>query len=744
MAKPKLVSFVLSGGVGSRLWPLSREDNPKQFLDLGGGSLLVRTVERLAARPDTATSINIIASDRHAARIAQDLAAFDLAGGRLILEPSARNTASAVAIATLDTMTRYGDEFVLVVPSDHEIGPVNEFWRTVESGLSACADRIMLFGVRPTRPETGYGYVETEADDAGSLRVSRFIEKPERVLAAEFVKSDQFFWNTGIFLFRASVMQQAFANLAPDVWQAADSAYRATTVNETGCFLDAASYAAVRSVSLDYAIMEKASNLMLTPATFTWSDVGSWKALLQVSSTDSRGNAISGDVVALDCRNSYIRADGQLVSVIGLDEIAVVATPDATFVAPVSRSEQVRALVAQLEEAGRLETRYTPAPDKPLVAGAWRERVNHWLFEQALPFWSTNGVDHIHGGFFEALDFRGAPVEGKKRTRTIARQIYAFAVAKLRGWGGQADALVNHGLDFLNARGRSSRGGWVHSFGDDGSPDDGVEDAYDHACVLLALAFAHASGHPDARRLGDETLLFIDNYLTDPSGGLKETPGETGVRRSNPHMHMLEALLAWNRVTGNPENLERAGAIVDRFKRHFFDHETWTVGEHFDADWRPRNGQEGEWTEPGHHFEWAALLVDYAERSGERPLFGYARKIYASAIANGLNRATGLAFGAVSREATPLDSLSRSWPQAEAVKAALALDRAGGPDLKPEIEQRVARLFRWHIDPAPPGLWIDRIDQRGASRAASAPASILYHLVTALTQYLDATKPERL
>jgi mannose/cellobiose epimerase-like protein (N-acyl-D-glucosamine 2-epimerase family) len=207
-------------------------------------------------------------------------------------------------------------------------------------------------------------------------------------------------------------------------------------------------------------------------------------------------------------------------------------------------------------------------------------------------------------------------------------------------------------------------------------------------------------------------------------------------------MHLLEAFMAWYDATGDRTYLRRAARIVDLFRSHFFDVESWTLGEYFDAAWKPAAGERGTWTEPGHHFEWASLLVDFAGRSGQDDLNGFARKLYASAIANGLNRATGLAYGAVSREGLPLDGQSRSWPQTEAVKAAIALDHTGGPDMKPEIEERVGRLFRWHIDPAPLGLWIDRIDERGRSRATEVPASIFYHLVCALTQYLDCT-PDR-
>jgi mannose/cellobiose epimerase-like protein (N-acyl-D-glucosamine 2-epimerase family) len=252
------------------------------------------------------------------------------------------------------------------------------------------------------------------------------------------------------------------------------------------------------------------------------------------------------------------------------------------------------------------------------------------------------------------------------------------------------------------------------------------------------------SGNRDALQLGEQTLAFLDAHLEDRRlTGFLETAAGEGLRRSNPHMHLLEAFLAWHTATGERAHLRRAARIIDLFRSHFFDAESWTLGEYFDDQWRPASGEQGAWTEPGHHFEWASLLVEFADRSGQDDLTAYARKLYASAIANGLNRATGLAYGAVSRQGLPLDRVSRSWPQSEAIKAAIALDGAGGgPDLKPEIEARVGRLFRWHIDPAPLGLWIDQIDECGRSQARDVPASILYHLVGALSRYLDATQAQ--
>ena len=740
----RIVSFVMSGGVGSRLWPLSREDNPKQFHDLSGdGSMLAKTVRRLKARPHGDIPIYLIASERHADRVTSDIVPLGLNGGRPIFEPVGRNTAAAVALATLLTISEYGsDALLLVVPSDHEISTELKFWETVEAGkFAAERGKIVVFGIKPTHPETGYGYIEVAADGDGVAGVSRFVEKPDAEAAQHYVSSGRFYWNAGIFLFRAETMRRALLEFQSEIWETAERAFRAARTDVSGTHMPQSFYEAIPSVSIDYAVVEKARDIAMVAATFRWSDLGSWQSLLEASPTDGDGNVMMGDVVAMDCDRCYLRSQGRLLTVIGMKDVAVVATPDAVFVAPVSQSQNVKKVVEQLEKSGRLETKFSPSEDRIIISGSWRKRVKHWLFDETLPLWSTAGVDFVHGGFHEALSFDGRPLGKPKRMRTMARQIYAFAVAKERGWAGPADNLIDHGISFIARFGRTERGGWVRALQPDGRVIDPAEDAYDHSCVLLALAHAHRCGHPGAMRLAEETLHFIDTHLEDASlSGFLETPGWKGVRCSNPHMHMLEAFLAWHSVTGERAYLRRAARVIDLFRCHFFDEESWTLGERFDPDWQPLPGEDGQRTEPGHHFEWASLLIDFSLASGQKDLVALARKLYSSAISSGLNRATGLAYAAVSRNGIPLDRISRSWPQCEAVKAASALDGIGGPDLKPEIESRVARLFRWHIDPAPMGLWIDRIDERGRSLASEVPASIFYHLVTALMQYLDKTE----
>lgn len=776
-AKPPLAAFIMSGGIGARLWPLSRQDFPKQFHNFSGsGSMLARTVSRLnfinSRLPAAAAKMPIycIASESHSALLQKEISGLPLHGGRPIFEPLGRNTAAAVALASALALEAYGDIPVLIVPSDHEIETDEAFWQTIEAGLPAAKNgKIVVFGIKPDKPETGYGYIEIaagnrpnsdkQAELADNFTVLRFKEKPDSKTAEHYCQAGNFLWNSGIFLFSAKVMQQAFARFAPQIGKQTAAALHNARSDISGLWLPFEDYKTIPADSVDYAIMEHAPNKVLVPARFRWNDLGSWQSLLDMpgarQSRDNAGNIISGDVVAIDCERSYLRSESGLLSAVGLKNMAVVATGDATFIAPVSQSQNVRKIVAELEKSGRLEAKFTPAPDRPPSAGAHKSRVQSWLFAETLPLWSEQGVD-ARGGFHEVLGFDGRPLHNDKRMRTQARQVYAFAAAGQRGWQGPYRRLIRHGLDFIE-KGRTKRGGFITSFTADGEIKDTTEDLYDQSFVLLALAHAHAAGESRARAMAEDSFAFLDTYLQDKSGAPSGAKGyfETRennrpLRRANPHMHLLETCLAWHKATGEAAYLSRAAQIVELCRRHFFDADNWVLGEYFTADWQRAPGADGDICEPGHHFEWASLLVRFNEyqtaaaglKPENRPEHApeplrMARKLYASAIANGLNRTTGLAYNAVSRFGMPLDYAGRSWQQTEIIKAAIALDGNQGPDLKPEVESRVARLFRWHIDPAPKGLWIDAIDAHGRARSRSVPASIFYHLVTALTDYMD-------
>ncbi|MBX8824318.1 AGE family epimerase/isomerase [Ochrobactrum sp. SFR4] len=739
------LSFVMSGGRGSRLWPLSRSDKPKQFHHLSGDeSLLLATLKRLQFAPEN--RISVIGAQAHSEQIAQTISAMsDVGDIRTILEPVARNTAAVAALASLSALSDCGDALILLCPADHAISTTEQFWQSVAQGISAAAQgAIVTFGLLPERPETGYGYIQTGEPHGTGYVISCFIEKPDYAAASLFIRQRNYFWNSGIFLFRASIMRDIFLEHAPDIWLAVQAALDEAECNHNTIKLPEHLYQFVPAISFDHAIMEKADRRVLIPASFRWSDLGSWQSLCKLEqhrdNQDELGNVLIGDVIAHDCSNSYIRSDSGLLAVSGLKDMAVIATHDATFVAPLEQSQHVQAIVKELTQRKRAELYYAQSV---YVPDMHRQHVKDWLFEKALPYWALKGTDHRHGGFYESLSLQGLPIAGPRRTRTMARQIYSFAKSYQSGWSGEAAGLIAHGLLFMQAKGRSRNGGWVQSFHIDGRVAESQESFYDQTCMLLALSCAYQAGHNQALQLAQETFAFLDARLAHPKGGFYETSADRSnqqaVLSSNAHMHYLEACLAWYEVSGDIVFLHRAAEIVALCECYFFDRDYWCLGEYFTANWQRLQGERGDHTEPGHAFEWAALLSDYANRTGCPNTRRMAHRFYTNAISSGINRTTGLTYNVVSREGRPVDSGSRSWQQCEAIKAAIMLDGYNGQNMKPEIEARIATLFRWHLHPAKRGLWIDRVDKNGSHCSGHVPASILYHLVSALTLYLQVT-----
>lgn len=738
-----LMSFIMSGGSGSRLWPLSRLDRPKQFHNLTGQeNLLTATLNRLKAPDALCGTVSVIGAQVHQHLIAEAITAHhQVASGydpvQILLEPVARNTAAVAAIATASALREAPDVLILLCPADHEISTDEQFWQTIWQGMGAAQNgAIVTFGLLPERPETGYGYVEVGERVENGFTVRRFVEKPDYSTALDYLRQGRFFWNSGIFLFRASSMRQAFLQHAPDIWLAASAAIEAATTEGRVTSLSLQDYSSMPSVAFDVAIMEKADNRVLIPAAFSWSDLGSWQSLLSLQNTRTQpqagcGNVIIGNVVAHDCHNSYLRSEAGLLTLSGVSDMAVIATKDATFVAPITHSHHVQAIVSRLKQDNRPELYYNKTPPAELDNAPL---VRAWLFEKALPFWANAGVEQHYGGFHEALSLQGKPICKSRRCRTMARQIYAFANAGFTG-------LTAHGLLFLQANGRSSRGGWVQSFHADGTVEDDQENFYDQTCMLLALAYAYKSGHNSSLGLAQQTFAFLDRFLAHPLGGFYERLADChrscAVLTSNAHMHYLEACLAWHVISGDEQFLHRAAEVVRLCSQYFFDAEYWGLGEYFSANWRPVSTPKGRYAEPGHHFEWAALLADFAHRTGDDAALLMASRLYTFALSAGTNRKTGLSYNLVTIQGQVLDTGSRSWQQCEAIKAAIMLNGYQGRDLKPEVEVRVANLFRWHIEPATAGLWHDRVDAQGKNCSDNVPASILYHLVSALTCYLQ-------
>ena len=350
----RLQPVLLSGGSGTRLWPLSREAYPKQFLPLAGEeSLLQETWRRVAELAEAAPLA--VANEEHRFMLAEQLRQTGAAPAAIVLEPVGRNTAPAIAAAALQASAGGEDPLLLVLPSDHAIADAAAFRAAVQAARAAAeAGQLVTFGIVPTGPETGYGYIKAAAGQ-GVRAVERFVEKPDEATARGYVASGEYFWNSGMFLFRASRYLEELGRFRPDILEACRAAFAAATRDADFVRLEREAFAACPSDSIDYAVMEKTDAAAVLAVDVGWNDVGSWSALWEVAARDDAGNAHHGDVVALDCRDTYAWTDRRLVALIGLEDVVVVDTDDAVLVARKDKVQQVKDVVAGLKRDGRGE-----------------------------------------------------------------------------------------------------------------------------------------------------------------------------------------------------------------------------------------------------------------------------------------------------------------------------------------------------------------------------------------------------
>ena len=353
---PQIIPVLLSGGSGTRLWPLSRETHPKQFQPLvGEQSLLQATWQRLAGLEGAAAPI-VVANEEHRFMVAEQLRQVGVMPSALLLEPVGRNTAPAIAAAALQAQAGGDDPLLLVLPSDHVIRDEAGFRAAVLAAAPAAgAGKLVTFGIVPTGPETGYGYIKSAASlPQDSVRgVEKFVEKPDLATAQAYVASGDYFWNSGMFLFRASRYLDELAAFAPAILTAAKAALAGAKRDVDFLRLDRAAFEACPSDSIDYAVMEKTSHAAVLPIDVGWSDVGSWSALWEIADQDPDGNAHHGDVLAIDCRNTLAWGGRRLVSLLGLRDVIVVDTDDALLVAAKDQVQKVKEIVSTLKLRGR-------------------------------------------------------------------------------------------------------------------------------------------------------------------------------------------------------------------------------------------------------------------------------------------------------------------------------------------------------------------------------------------------------
>jgi mannose-1-phosphate guanylyltransferase/mannose-6-phosphate isomerase len=353
----KLTPVILSGGAGTRLWPLSRELLPKQLLALTGERTMIQdTAARLAGFPDATTPL-VVCNEAHRFLVAEQLREMGMPPAGILLEPVGRNTAPAIALAAHAVRQLAGDDaLMLVLPADHVLRDLAAFQSSIRLAIPAAAEgKLVAFGIVARTPETGYGYIRRAAGAGAVAPIAQFVEKPDEARAREFIASGDYFWNSGMFLFGAKRFLDELQLHAPDI---ADVCARAsaTAVREKDFTrVDEAVFASCRSDSVDYAVMEKTRDAVMVPLDAGWNDVGSWAALHDVLPADARGNVIRGDVLLEDTDGCYVHADSRLVAALGLHDVVIVETADAVLVAPKAKVQDVKKLVARIKAAGRLE-----------------------------------------------------------------------------------------------------------------------------------------------------------------------------------------------------------------------------------------------------------------------------------------------------------------------------------------------------------------------------------------------------
>jgi mannose-1-phosphate guanylyltransferase / mannose-6-phosphate isomerase len=351
-----IVPVVLAGGTGSRLWPLSRELFPKQFHDLlGDGSLLQNTLRR--ARRAGGEAPVIVCNEEHRFLVAEQCREIEQKWQRIILEPQGRNTAPAIALAALEVCRVHGDAILLVLPSDHLIGDEDGFAQAVGQAREAAAGgALVTFGIAPTAPETGYGYIQAPGAMAGNgaVAVASFVEKPDQATAERYLASGGYFWNSGMFVFCARAYLDELGRWQPEMLDRVRSAFENSS-EDLDFLRPGPEFLESPAESVDYAVMERTAQAKVVPVAFGWSDVGSWSAIWEASPHDAQGNHLAGDVLAIDSRNCYVLAQNRLVGAIGVDDLVVVETADAVLVACRDQVQNVKQLVEQLKECSREE-----------------------------------------------------------------------------------------------------------------------------------------------------------------------------------------------------------------------------------------------------------------------------------------------------------------------------------------------------------------------------------------------------
>jgi len=353
-----ITPVVLSGGSGTRLWPLSRKLHPKQLLPLlNETSLLQDTINRLQGLKDLEKTV-VICNEEYRFMVAEQAQSTDIGASAIILEPVGRNTAPAIALAAFNEMLKNEDAVLLVLPADHDIKNIKEFHKAIETGLKQALDnRFVTFGIVPNSPETGYGYIKSaKTVNVNEVAdIEKFVEKPDLETATKYLEEGGYYWNSGMFMFKAAAYLEALNKFAPEIYTASQNAINAAQRDMDFIRVGVEEFKQCPSDSIDYAVMEKVDNAVVIPVDIGWSDVGSWSALHEIGEQDEDNNILIGDIECVSTKNSYVRAEHKLVATLGVENLIIVDTDDALLVANKNHVQDIKEIVETLSKNNREE-----------------------------------------------------------------------------------------------------------------------------------------------------------------------------------------------------------------------------------------------------------------------------------------------------------------------------------------------------------------------------------------------------
>lgn len=686
---------------------MSRPERPKPFLRLIGRYSGFQAAV-LRARP-LASEYRLIIVGSHAHRhLIQEQLGEICVEAQILLEPSRRDTAAAIAAAAGWVAERDPSAIITILPSDHHIPDSDAFEAAIRATLVSASDgAIVTLGVQPTAPTAAYGYIRPGPGKGQVKPIDGFAEKPTPARAAELIAAGAR-WNIGIFVARAETLIGETRKLAAPVAEAVESALAGLTSAGDIVQLGTA-FSDAPSLSFDRAVMEKTRCAAVLPVTFAWSDLGTWDAVLAAGPHDDYGSSLGAGVTAAAASQVLGRAAaGMSLTVVGVSRIVVVAEQNAVLVCSLDAAQEVGTAKGCLA-----------APQSTSLVEAAKSQ-DLWLRTAALPIWATVGVDQANGAFREALTRAGVPADPYRRTRVQARQTFVFASAAADGLPGPWLSAAQRGMAFLRAHALRPDGlFWARVDHSGGATD--TAGLYDHAFILLALAGLARAGQTDVE---DEAMALLGHLQ-----GFRHRTGfrETGTQpyQSNAQMHLLEAALAWESVGQAPVWSALCDEIVDLALTRLIDDRDGALHEFFDADWQPLQG-EMSGIEPGHQFEWAWLLAKWGRARNSTRSAAAARQLFAVGRL-GFDDSRSVVVNALRMDMSIRDSAARLWPQCEYLKAALILDES-------DAALGAANGLFAYSDMRAGGVWRERMRADGSFIDEPARATSLYHLYLAIDE----------